>query len=184
MRSTLFCLVPVLLLLTGCGSKESSDSVPEAPSAQVEVANPEERLQDQLRTGSFQLQAAADAISDAIDRVGPLAASQDGQTREALQAIRELLDGSGALVSEYADEPPTEDELRVDPALYDEERLRAIEAAQAAMEMLREAENLVRGLLGSGPPERERRQLEQIQSPILEALEAVAEGIRGMGGRL
>ncbi|MGV3617575.1 MAG: hypothetical protein ACO1SV_19795 [Fimbriimonas sp.] len=180
-------LVAIVGAMLGCGPK------PPEPSASVstgtggtEAAAPKDgptALQEQLRGGAYQIDAAMGAMERAMNVVRPLAQDKPDETREALQTIADMLDSAAATIVEFND-APTLEAVREDFKAADDKRLKAIEEADDARQEVEQAKGVVTDLLSSEPPADVLAQLNQIDDAIEEALDALEAAIEAFGGKV
>lgn len=140
------------IMAGGCGSSEPTAKAGPAPPKTVETETvsetPEDLLHAQLRSGAFQLSAAAGSIEDSL--VAAQEASQalrkNRDHQEAMFAVADFIDSAGSGISEFTDEPPILEEIAKNFAAFDERRLKAVEASNDALQDLRQALGLLEGL--------------------------------------
>jgi len=136
-----------MALTFGCGSPTESRSRPDGADKAISatVQSPDELLYEQLRSGAFQLNAAASSIEET------LAAAKTASTRlpkksnasEGMLDVVDYIDSAGSVIGDFAEDPPSKDEVAKDFAAFDEKRLKAVSAASDALRDLREALGLL-----------------------------------------
>ncbi|CAN5722515.1 hypothetical protein BH11ARM2_BH11ARM2_32900 [soil metagenome] len=166
-REILTCAA--LFLLSACGSPE-----PEAPVA-AKTSTPEERLYEALRAGTYQANAALEAIRDADERTKPLSKETEGEAKDAMLDLLDDLDASGRFLADHVEEP---DRAKVakDFGTADDERLDAIEDLGKAKEKLTDALDIAKEL-EKVAPEEIKDEHATITASIQEAADAVGDGI-------
>ncbi|RYG45773.1 hypothetical protein EON79_11785 [bacterium] len=167
MRRTL-CACAALFALLSCGPKTVAPAV-------VKGAPPEERLYTALRAGTYQTNAALESIREASEHTKPLSEIAQGEAKESLLDLLDLLDSSGRLLADHVEEP---DRAKVEREFNnaDDERLSAIEDLGRAKDELTDAlETAVE--LEKAAPEPLKAEHATIRTSIEEAKGAVEEGL-------
>jgi hypothetical protein len=180
-------LVALIGVMLGCGQKAPEANSGASPSTGgAEAAAPKDEpttLQEQLRGGAYQIDAAMGGMERVMNVVRPLAQDKPDETREALQTIADMLDSAAATIVEFND-APTLDSVRSDFKAADDRRLKAIEEADDARQEVEQAKGVVTDLLGSEPPADVLAQLKQIDDAIEETLDALEAAIEAFGGKV
>ena len=147
-RATAFCLsLFSFVLVLGCGSPAESKARPDGADTAVSAAaeSPDELLYEQLRSGAFQLNAAASSIEETLTAakaaIGKLPIGSS--SREGMEDVVDYVDSAGSGIGDFSEDPPSKDEVAKDFAAFDEKRLKAIGAASDALKDLREALGLL-----------------------------------------
>lgn len=184
--SRLYIAIVLSIFCFGCGQRAID---PPALTAKVAVkvgppADPERALFEQVRSGTYQINAAMDSIEEARKTAKEMAARETGQTQHALLTIASNLDDAGGTLSDFADDPPPIEKFKSDFATQDDRRLKAIDGANDALDAVHDAQDLVEALLKSNPPEPEKTQLSEADSALDGCVEAVEDAIKTMGGKV
>jgi hypothetical protein len=153
---------------------------PSTPPA-AKPADPAQKLYEQLHAGAFQFDAALGSLNEAVQALRPLPNDQGGDTKEALLNVLDMLDSSGRTLADHNDSP-TVDEVRADVKQSDGQRIEAINDAIDAIREVRETQGVIGDMLNSAPPAKEKAGLTKADASIAEALEAMEEGVRLLGG--
>lgn len=170
--------------ICGCGHSEVKPIPAARQSAPTEPADPVQALYDKVRSGSYQISSAIDAIEEVRKATKDIAARETGNTHEALLTIAEQLDGAGKVLADYGVDPPSLDEFKKDFAGQDDHRLKAIDASNEALDDLRDAQDLLGDLLDSHPPEPEGTQLDNADSNLEECVQTVEDAVKALGGKV
>ncbi|RYG38429.1 hypothetical protein EON81_03695 [bacterium] len=175
MRRTL-CACAALFVLLSCGPKAAE------PTAVTKSEPPEERLYTALRAGTYQTNAALEAIREASDHAKPLSEAAEGEAKEALLDLLDLLDSSGRLLADHVEEPDR-GKVAKEFNASDDERLSAIEDLGRAQDELTDALETAEEL-EKAAPEPLKEEHATIRTSIGEAKDAVTEGLAKlkMGG--
>lgn len=176
----------ILLALAGCGNKDGgTQAVPPAstgaPSSSEGPKDEATALLEQLRGGAYQIDVAMGSMEVAMNRVRPLMADNPAETKEALQNIADMLDSAGATLIEFND-APTIEQVRANFKENDDRRLKAIDEADDARQEVEQARTIVSDMLHSEPPAEIKSKLEEIDTAIDEALDAIEAAIEAFGG--
>jgi len=179
-------IVAMFLFGIGCAKNESSSSDPaEAPvtKADAPAETPEELLYGQLRSGSFQLSAAAGSIEDSLvaAQEASKALARFRDLKDAMVEAADFINSAGASVAEFTDEPPEKEVVDKDFAAFDEKRLSAVEAANDALQDLRQALGLLESLSDDPNPEAVKWAT-GVKSLVAVALDDVWGAIEALGG--
>jgi hypothetical protein len=169
----------------GCSAAKSAAPGGQPASAESAQAEPsaEELLRQQLRSGRFQLNAAAGSIEQTY-----LAAKEAADSYKRVRDVHEgfldvvdYVDSAGAEVSDHIEEPPTLEDITKDFATYDERRLKAVQAANDALKDLREALGVLEGLSDS-PQEAVARSALSVKSLLAVAIDDLWGAVEALGG--
>lgn len=136
----------ILGCVTGCGSPAESSARPDgAPSAVSAAEPPEALLYEQLRSGAYQLNATTASIEETLRAAKEALAKlpKRSDVAEGMQDVIDYVDSAGSGIGDYADDPPTKEEVAKDFAAFDERRLKAVAAAGESLRDLREALGLL-----------------------------------------
>lgn len=175
------------LVVLGCGSSHKSEVATTAPATETKdttlPADPEDALYEQFKTGRYQINAAVDAIGEAVKIAKPMSMSAGGSAGEALTEVSDMLDDAGSSLVEHNDDPPSLEDFKKDFPAQDEERLKSIAAASEALRTLRDAQGTV-GDLEANVPADFKADLLKLDDGIGEATDALEEAIKAMGGKV
>jgi len=174
----------VCLAITGCGSSTKVADGSLTSATKPAPANPEQALYDQIRSGTYQIGAAVDAIEEVRKTAREIASREKGDTQKALLTIEAHLNDAGEALSDFGDEPVTFEEFKKDFAAQDDKRLKAIDAGNESLNDLRDAQDILGDLLDSHPPEPENTELNNADSALDGCLQAVEDAIKAMGGKV
>ena len=168
--------------ICGCGHPEVKPVPAARQPVSTEPTDPVQALYDKVRSGSYQISSAIDAIEEVRRATKDIAARETGNTHEALLTIAGQLDGAGKVLADYGVDPPSLDDFKKDFAGQDDHRLKAIDASNEALDDLRDAQDLLGDLLDSHPPEPEGTQLDNADSSLEECVQTVEDAIKALGG--
>ena len=177
-------LLLCLVCLVGCSKPATTQSVSTAPAKAEVPKDPVQRLYEQMRSASYQIGASLDAIEEIRKTAKEMAAQQAGLTKEALTAVGVKVDAAGKLLAEFGSEPPALEQFKSDFAAQDERKLETIDAANEALDDLLDAQDVVGDLLDSHPPDPAGSQLDETDSSLETAVQAIQDAIKTMGGRV
>ncbi|MGE0001416.1 MAG: hypothetical protein AB7F50_09130 [Fimbriimonadaceae bacterium] len=129
------------LSIAGCGPKERR-VVYEPPVTEkygADPSDPDKALYEQLRSGSVQMAAVAQTLSEVRNMATSLQGTLGGEAEDALNDILAVLDSVGAMVTDLSVDPPTQEQVSTDFAGADDRRKAAIRDASDAYVELSEA---------------------------------------------
>jgi hypothetical protein len=155
---------------------------PVTPVVKAASAMPEDQLHEQIRSGMFQMAAAAGSIEESLASAKEGLSSASAGGKQALAEVVDLLDSAGAEVAEFADDPPDLAEVAKAFALWDDKRLKAVEAGNDAMHDLREASGILADLADSEPLGAGKG-ASVVRALILVALDDLWGAIEAFGGK-
>lgn len=169
MRQAMLAMVLFALALAGCG-KPAPKVVATPPKKDAETI-----LYEMIREGSFQMNAAANGLQEALKTADSLSRSLTGEAKTRMIEAATLINDAGEAISEAGAEPPTLEAVRKDFAKHDDRRLKAIAAAnQASMRLELAGKHLA--AVGKGA------QIEQLKEVVGLAQDDVEGGIEALGG--
>jgi hypothetical protein len=164
----------LLFISVGCGSK------PDAPDISGRKGpNPEQIVFEQLRSGWVQLDSAAEILGEALQTANSRAIPKG----EALNELRDLIDGAGASLADLADPPKDLDEVKTRFAEFDDHRLKAVEGANDALHATSDASELAFGLL-EDPKFSKVTAIQDVADLLGEAKQNLSEAITTLGGKV
>ncbi|MCC6404266.1 MAG: hypothetical protein IT207_09690 [Fimbriimonadaceae bacterium] len=179
-----FLLVVVLLGLAGCNRKEKSlvYTPPANEKYGADPSDPDLALYEQLRSGSVQMAAVAQTLSEVRDTATGLRGNLGGDAEEALSDILSVLDSVGATVTDLAVDPPTQAQVSRDFAAADDQRKKAIQEGSDAYVELSEAYGMSKSLEEAYPDFIKLSDLLAIaQGDLTEAVQAFGGQIVSVG---
>ncbi len=144
----------VIACSAGCGKGPDSGSLDKggAPAAKSSAQGVEAELYESIHSAHYHLEVAAVSVSGAYEQLQRiLSASGKGERANALQEVNEYLDGVGEQVAELLAGPPTREQVRAEPARYQESRRRSKESVSDALTDLDSAIGIAQSLLDSSP---------------------------------
>lgn len=145
-------MLVVGLVSVGCGSNspepEFRRSGPVAgrttDKPPVELpADPDEALFTMCRSGTVQLNGAADSIEETLKVAQKVVPFTTGESQRAFEEALELINGAGAGIADYTTPIPSLEEFKERLEEMDERRLKAIEAGNDAIRDLKEAAGIL-----------------------------------------
>lgn len=177
------------IALAGCNG-QAGKAPPESPPAQesgaapAEQSDPNAALFEQLSSGAYQSSAAIESLDRATNQATELKEKVPAEELKiGMDDVIALIDSAGATLAEFAEQPESEAAVEKEFNLFDERRLKAIEAGNDALMDLREAvgviESMAEGLTGMRQVEAEK-----LRGALLEAMDDVAGAIEGFGGKV
>ncbi|AIE85806.1 hypothetical protein OP10G_2438 [Fimbriimonas ginsengisoli Gsoil 348] len=155
-------------------------SPPSAGTAMV-AADPAQKLYEQLHAAAFQFSTASDNLNDAVAALRPLPGTVGGDTKEALLNALDGLDSTGRTLVDMA-QPPEQQQVRQDQAASEKQRAKWVEEGIDAIRELRDASDTVGDLIESKPPPKEAAALDEADGAISDALDAMEDAIKLLGG--
>ena len=172
-------LLTVVFALYGCGKGSAPvPSVPLPPSVDA-VAG----MREADAEAAYSLDAASEAIADALTATRKLAPAVGGDAKDALLDVAEMLDSAGATLADHDEPPPDLETYRKAQAEGTEERRKALDAALDALHELRDAQGTLDDLSETAPPPH-RDALAEIGGGVEEAIGAVEGAVVKLGGRV
>lgn len=180
-------LIGLAACALGCGSgKESAAPATTGATAQPPMqaekpVDPEHALYEQVRSGAVQLGGAADDIEDALRSVEELSKAAPRDLKDGLGDVKALVDSAGTGVADFTAEVPDFEQFKSQLALFDEQRLKAIQETNDSVHDLREAKGIVQSL-ESGATSELTTKLDDLASLIDVAIGDLSDAITSMGG--
>lgn len=173
-------LLLAFLAVAGCGKAPTpaSTSSSTSPPSDPLVARREDDAQ-----AAYSLDAAVDAIGEAMAASKKLAPTAGGDAKEALLNVAEMFDSAGATLAEHNDAPPPLDEYRRASPERTSERQKSVDDALDALHQLRDAQGTLDDLAQNVPTEH-KAPLETIQHQTDEAIDDVEGAIKRLGGKV
>jgi len=165
----------------GCGKGDASTPASNGTTGTPPSGNSAQLLHEKLHAGAYQLDSALDSLQQARAALNDIVAEQGGDTKEALLNVLDMLDSAGETLGQFNVSPDLA-EIQKDVAEADKRRLHAIDEASDALREIREARATLADMLESGPPKKEKAALEKADDSMMEGLDAVADGIKLLGG--
>lgn len=174
----------IVALLIGCGAVTSPGGAGRSgPGRQVvDAPSPAANPYEQLHAAAFQIGTALDRLHDALAGVKPLGSTESGPTKDALAEVAAAFDSAGRIVEDYS-ESPSADELKKSPARAEALDKKWSEDINQASRKILNAQALIDDLLASGPPENIAHALQNANDEGDEAVSALAEAVRQLGGK-
>ena len=172
------------VVISGCAHQDAKPIASPKQTAPSAPADPVQALYDKVRSGSYQISTAIDSIEEVRKAAKEIASKETGNTRQALLTISGQLDEAGKVLADYGVDPVAYEEFKKDFAGQDDRRLKAIDAANEALDDLRDAQDLLGDLLDSHPPEPEGTQLDNADSSLEECVQTVEDSVRALGGKV
>jgi hypothetical protein len=146
--------------------------------------DPDQTLYDEVRSGAYQISAAVDAIEGVRKTSRDIALHQSGKTQKTLLSVADILDDAGKALADYGEDPPPFAQFKQNFAAQDDRRLKAIDAANEAVDDLLDAQDTLGQLIDSNPPEPINTQLNEADSALDDCVQAVKDAIKAMGGKV
>jgi hypothetical protein len=166
--------IGLLLGVLGCG-EPAGPAEPHAKSS----PSPEQIVYEQLRSGSVQLDSAVQILSEALETVNAKTLPRD----EAIDEMRDLIDGAGASISDLSAPPSGIAEVKAKFAEYDDHRLKAVESANDALHAIADAFEITEGLRET-PAFSKVAELEDLSDLLKEAKQNLRDAIITLGGKV
>ncbi len=130
----------------------------------------------------FQMAAASSSIEEALSAAQEAKAKSPAGDRAAFDEVVDLIDTAGSGIAEFAEDSPAEKDVVAAFAIWDEKRLKAIDAGNDAMHDLREAAGALADLEESG--NRTVAALaREVRGLVLVAIDDLWGAVEGFGGR-
>jgi hypothetical protein len=127
------------------GSQKEEAAVQEAPVTKV-------MLYEQLHSGMFQTDAAVKKVIDALDLARAIQAKATPDLAEAIKDMIDALDAAGAALADASGgEPPTQEQVDADEALYRSKRDRLVTVIDGTLKDIREQMGVAADLAENGP---------------------------------
>jgi hypothetical protein len=185
-RACFWCALSLLCLYSCSNPPTESPPPPKITHVEQKLppsVKPEEQLYEQLRSGSFQLDAAAGSIEDTLEaaKSAHKALAKYAEAASAMQDVIEYLDSAGEGVAEFGDGTPNKEDVAKNFAASDDKRLKAIEAANDALHDLREALGILESLSGSENDTVAKKAL-SVKALVAVAIDDVWGAIEAFGG--
>jgi hypothetical protein len=171
------------LVAIGCGNGATTapQSATVSARASEQGMTPEELLRDQLSAGSFSFNSAVRGLEQARKEALTLrAATQNGELRQALSDVVELLDSAAATIAEHSVDPAPTEDIAERFAHHDDLRLTAIDSGNDARHELGELVGILESLIEDFP--RHQKELASVRDLAASAREDIDSGIRHFGG--
>jgi hypothetical protein len=173
-----------LLAVSGCGSKRSPAGSPTIPTvAAPKPVDPEKALYEEVRDGTYQVQAALDSLDSANDQAQKLSKVAGGTAARGFKDLLKKLSTAGRDLSDYSEDPPSFEDFKQDLSNQDEFRLNAIDSANDALGELADAQDIVDMLLAGAPPD-VKPQVQKLQDTLDETVDATESSVTSFGGKL
>lgn len=132
----------LLLGAVACGPKSQESAIDPGPTVNTKPKDPAEKVYEQFRSGAFQYGSIVDTLGEAIAKAVEAKQSASGAAKDALDEVLSILDSAGAALEDFQEAPPAEKEFKDNFAKYDDIRLKAIDAGNDALHLLREAKSV------------------------------------------
>lgn len=173
----------MLLVALGC-SKGSEPGASDGTSGSVPPPpDPAQVAYEQVRAGFVQLGNALETLGEALSAAKTGQGSSDKILKEACASIGEYLDSAGSYLSDYTEPPATFEEFNAKFAENDDNRLKAIDAANDALHEMGEAKGILDDLLND--PKLEKKQVVLDLRDLMEDAEKdLRQAIPVMGGKV
>lgn len=179
------CLVPT----PGCQSAQSRSDAPTASAgstassaAEVDSRTPTERLAEQLRSSTFQLDTALSSIEQALALAHPLSKTGDSVQKEGLQVVVDLIESAGATLSELPTEAPAVELVGQATPKYEAVRQKNLEECLDAHHELLDAQGQLDGIVEDDKDPKSVASLEEVGAALDDAIDAVEGAIQALGG--
>ena len=175
------CLVALACLtLLGCGKASGPAAL--TPSSKPSV-DPVVAHREADEQAAFSIDAACASIEEAQKDTKKLAPIAGGDAKEALLNVAEMFDSAGATLADHNEPPPPIEAYRKEESERASERQKAVTDALDALHELRDARGTLDDLAETVPKEH-AKPLEDIRSQADEAIDAVANAITRLGGKV
>lgn len=176
--------VLVLLAIAGCGKSSAAAGDPSTTGANPPgTRDPAQIVYDQVRSGFVQLDTITDTLADALTAAKEGTNSKNKTMKEACQGIADLMDSSGSYLSDYTEPPATFEEFNAKFAEYDDDRLKAIDAANDALHEVGDAKGFLEDILAD--PNLEKEQITMDLKDLLDqAQKDLKEAVTTLGGKV
>lgn len=180
-RWVIVAVAMVMMMSGGCAPKSANAVSSGSDTAGVETPRDDsERLFQQLRAGSFQVDAALNAMENTLQSCKSTTI-KSVEARQAAADVSDFLDSAGSTVGDYLN-APTLDEVRRDFAGNDERRLKAIEDLNDARREVLEAQGIADPVASDDPDAAVREVFTGIGDGIAEVIDALEGAIDAFGG--
>ncbi|MBX3118211.1 MAG: hypothetical protein KF784_04035 [Fimbriimonadaceae bacterium] len=140
-------------LLVGCQGKTTVEKHTSSGTSEVTDTpmTPEAKLQEQLRSAAFQLNAASESIAEALAKATDAESKSSGAVKEGLAEVLDFIDSAGAQISDFATDPPPVEEIKAKLAEYEAIRTKAIQAINDSIHNLEDAQGIASGFEEENP---------------------------------
>lgn len=163
-----------LLLLLGCQNIE-------APSLAGLPGTPDLAVFEQLTEGFAAIGGVVGSLTTVLAQTDALAQTAEGEAALVMDGIYTLLDETGHILSEHVAMPANLAEVKTRFTHWDDERLAAIEAVQAAKVNLQDVLVSLEDLKAQSPIA-EREPLEQLSQATTKLQEDLTAALKSLGG--
>ena len=180
-RAAAVCL---MIVMAGCTKPNVSVPKTDVSGQKIPPSDPVKALYEKVRSGHYQLSAAIDSIEEVHKTTKGIAAKEEGDTKRALLTVVSELEDAGKTLTDFSDDPPSLEDFKKDFAAQDEDRLKAIDSANEALDDLEDCQDLVSDLLNSHPPEPEKTMLMQADESLNGCVQSVSDAIKALGGKV
>jgi len=103
--------------------------------------------------------------------------------RDGLLDVVDMIDACGESLADYSEEPPAADKIKADFAVFDDRRLKAIEAANDSLMDLREALGIIDGMIDDFHGS-ELVKADDLRGLLRSAMDDVEGTVTGYGGKV
>lgn len=183
----------VLVAAWGCGSSpDATDSKGQPrptpkkdskPSLPADPKDPDEALFEVCRTGTVQMNGAADTIEETLHTAEKVKSIATGEAVHAMEDATGLIDSAGAGIADYTAPIPNLEEFRKVVAAQDERRLKAIEAGNDAVRDLKEAAGILDSL-AENSPEPLKKGATELSELVDLCIRDVYDAVEALGGKI
>lgn len=172
-----------LLLLVAVGCSKSDNPSGTTGASAPPPADPAQVVYDQIRTGYVQISNSLETLGEALTAAKTGQAASDKALKETSKAIGDLLDSAGSYLSDYTEPPASFEEFNTKFAENDDNRLKAIVAANDALHEIGEAKGFLDDLFNDPKLEKEPIVLD-LRDLIADAEKDLREAIITLGGKI
>lgn len=175
------CVVALAcLVLLGCGKGSTPAATTSTPKPN---ADPIVAAREADEQAAFSFDAACASIEDAQKGTKALAPVAGGDAKEGLLDVAEMFDSAGATLADHNEPPPPIEAYRKESSERSTERQKAVTDALDALQELRDARGRIDNLSQTAPEEHVQA-LETIRGQADEAIDAVQDAIKRLGGKV
>lgn len=176
------------LIAVGCAKSvadgaEAATTGSSVSSGKSAKQDPAQVVFDQIRSGFVQLDAITETLAEALSTAKEGAASKDKTKAEACKGIADFMDSAGSYIADYTEPPASFEEFNSKFAEYDDQRLKAIDAANDTLHEVGEAKGFLEDLQAEPKLASDQTTLD-LQDLLDQAEKDLREAIQTLGGKV
>lgn len=145
-------------------------------------STPDLKVFEQLTDGITAIASTLTSLPAVLAKADALAQTAEGEAALAMDGVYTLLDQTGSILSEHVALPTNLAEVKTQFTHWDDERLAAIEAVQAAQTNLEDVLVSLEDLKAQSPLA-ERQPLEQLSQATAQLRDDLSSALQALGGQ-